>query len=208
MWLVEHPQKAPLVAPCVGGFDIWQHITQGSPPPATVSSEPDFSFLENPGERRAAYGRLATAVKNSENATVVAVYEKLKTSPSDRDSKMKQFLTDWLIDPSFGAALLKNSTIIEQIDQSRNKEEVVSYSRLELLEGVKGAKELKDKLEKTTDQWGRECFKYSRSIQLEYDDQPHADRHKTVACTTTPKRQVSCWRGLPSPRFVYLSAWV
>ena len=125
-----------------------------------------MSFLANPAERGKAYGRLKTAVSNSGNPSVLALYDNYTKSSVDRDAKMRQFLVDWVIDPSFGKAVLKNHTVIEQIEEAKNKEEVVSYSRLEVLEGVKGARELKDKLEKTVDKFGRPAYKYSRLLKL------------------------------------------
>ena len=72
-----------------------------------------------------------------------------------------------MIDPSFGQALLNNSTIIEEYKQAKGKDEVVPYSRLEVLEGKLGAKELEPKLQKCTDKYGRPAYVYSRDLAEE-----------------------------------------
>ena len=106
-----------------------------------------MAFLQDPKERRAAHGRMQTAVANSGNDQVIAIYEASANAKGDKNAKMRRLLEDWLIDPSFGQALLNNSTIIEEYKQAKGKDEVVSYSRLEVLEGKLGAKELEPKLQ-------------------------------------------------------------
>lgn len=158
---------------CVVPKSILKGSTPAKRPAATETvdsdeegpEQPDMTFLDDPAKRRAAYGRLETAVKNAENKGVVAIYDHIRSGPN-KSIKMRELLFDWLIDPTFGAAMLKNHTILEQIDEQKSKEEVVSYSRLEVLEGKQGAAELKDLLPQVIDGYGRTAYKYSRLMKL------------------------------------------
>ena len=76
---------------------------------------------------------------------------------------MKEMLKGWIVDPSFGTAMMKWRVQLTNEEQMASDDEVVSRSRLKVLEGVEGAQELIDNnlLTKTKDKYGREAWIYS-----------------------------------------------
>ena len=76
---------------------------------------------------------------------------------------MKEMLKDWIVDPSFGTAMMKWRVQLTNEEEMASDDEVVSRSRLKVLEGVEGAQELIDNnlLTKTKDKYGREAWIYS-----------------------------------------------
>ena len=78
---------------------------------------------------------------------------------------MKALLTDWMVDPSFGKAVMKWKVQLSVSEELKSDDEVVSASRLQVLEGKAGAKELidNDLLPKTKDKFGREAYIWSRT---------------------------------------------
>ena len=52
-----------------------------------------------------------------------------------RIAKSRQLLEDWIIDPSFGRTAARYRVAIETSEELKSDDEVVSKSRLEVLEG-------------------------------------------------------------------------
>ena len=120
---------------------------------------PKIMALEDPDERRRAYGRLETAAKTGGDAEALRLYEEAKKKPGNQ--AIRQLLDDWTIDPRFGRAKLRFQLEISRSESMGSDDEVVSAAKLKVLEGEEGYNELKDILPKTKDKYGREAFVYS-----------------------------------------------
>ena len=74
----------------------------------------DLSFLKNHKERKAAYGRLKTAVYASGRQEAIDLYEQLsRPGQAGRFGKMQTMLADWVIDPSFGKACARYDIFLD-----------------------------------------------------------------------------------------------
>ena len=123
-----------------------------------VSSIGDLQ-LDNIAERRKAFGRLDTALKQDGRQDVYAAH-----AQACSENRRRAFLDDWIMDPTFSKCILTWSHEVRHTVETGDDGEVVSWSRLVVLEGITGANELKDKLEKTTDKYGRPAYKYLRQV--------------------------------------------
>ena len=75
-----------------------------------LTDEVAETICSNAAERRAAFGRLKTALDKNQGANAgeaLAIYNALNEVTVHKDSKKRDFLKKWLIDPSF-VALQKN----------------------------------------------------------------------------------------------------
>ena len=115
--------------------------------------------------RRAAYGRLGTAVSNDARADVLNIYHGLE-EVAKKDLKKQQFLVAWLMDPSFAECIVECKILTEHLKTSRNDTRLVTKWQFEQLEGVEEAARLIDekKVRPTTDQYGRPVFVYSQEL--------------------------------------------
>ena len=74
----------------------------------------------------------------------------------NRWGKARQMLEDWVVDPSFGRSAARFQMEVANEQEVRSDDEIVSKSRLEVLEGKDGAKELleNNSLPVTKDRYG------------------------------------------------------
>ena len=123
----------------------------------------DLSFLKNHGERKAAYGRLKTAVYASGRSEAIDLYEQLsRPGQAGRFGKMQTMLADWVIDPSFGKACARYDIFLEGIEEDADEEEKLTLYKLQQKEGKEGAQHLIDNglVEACTDNYGRDAWRY------------------------------------------------
>ena len=147
-------------------------VTQGSnaPAPPTAEQQAQLDFLAaNHNARKAAYGRMATAVqqyKGPDADAIIKLYNETQAKGgAGRFAKSRQLVEDWIIDPSFGRSAARYRIAIETSEELKSDDEIVSKSRLEVLEGSAGAKELIEMgaLPETTDRYGRPAYIWSRT---------------------------------------------
>ena len=115
--------------------------------------------------RRAAYGRLATAVANDGRPEVLNIFHGLD-EVAKKDTKRQSFLYAWLVDPTFATCIVECKVFTEHLKTSRNDTRLVTTWQLVQAEGQDEAdRMIADKLVKpTVDQYGRHVWVYSQEL--------------------------------------------
>jgi polyhydroxyalkanoate synthesis regulator phasin len=100
----------------------------------------------------------------------------VKKKTTGRDEAKRQFLEDWVVDPTFAQSKYKYTTAVVATEAESSDEEVYTRDRLEHAIGKKDASHLIDggHLEAAKDKYGRDGFKYGTSR-----------KHRGVARTRT-----------------------
>ena len=80
------------------------------------------ALLQDAKARRAAYGRMETAIKNIDDKAkaeeVQKKYNAVRTATVNRDKLQKEFLAGWMIDPTWGQSLLMDTFELERLEMS------------------------------------------------------------------------------------------
>jgi len=132
-----------------------------------ANNDIDLSFLSNAGDRRAAYGRMEYHLGKCGDPEAIAAYELVKKKVAGRDAAKRQFLEDWVVDPTFAKSKYTYKTQVEAMEAEESDEEVFTRERLEHTIGKKDATDLIEQgcLEAAKDKYGRDGYKYSRSVK-------------------------------------------
>ena len=157
--------KKPAAQTCDGIVSVTPQIK-----PVTggggMSEEEALQILGDSKLRRAAYGRLETAVYNTDDKAVVPIYEGLSKVRACQDEKKKEFLKQWLMDPGFSTCIAICGVYVEHLNESESAERIVTEWKLQQLEGVEDAKFLIDNnlLQPGVDRYGRSGWVYSEDV--------------------------------------------
>ena len=116
--------------------------------------------------RRAAYGKLEIAVYNSGDNAAVSIYEGMSKVRACQDDKKKEFLKQWLMDPSFSQRIAVCGVYVEHLNENESSERIVTDWRLQQLEGTEDAKFLisNNLLQPSVDRYGRTGWVYSEDV--------------------------------------------
>ena len=89
----------------------------------------------------------------------------IKKKQSGKDEAKRQFLEDWVVDPTFAKSKFVYTTGVQSIEAESSDEEVYTRPRLEHAIGKEDASNLIDggSLEQGKDKYGRDGWKYGRS---------------------------------------------
>ena len=162
-----------------------------------MSEEDAEALVANPAERRKAYGKLTTAIKqnqmNPNGDNVVKLWDGLEKCPVDRDRKKREFLKAWLMDPTFTEGIAHCTVYISHITETEELGKPVTRTQLDRLVGEKDAQELIDnkKLEETKNRYGQDCWVYHEDtvrnlrmggwkVQVRQEMKLDAEQHKSL----------------------------
>ena len=129
----------------------------------TTEEAAKMAFLADPKARRAAYGRMATALAASGDREAEQAWHIVQNKTAGLDLAKRKFLEGWIIDPSFAKSKMEYSVELQHMEGEDEEGEDYTRDRLEHQVGKEEADSLIDGglLEETTDKYGRQAWKYS-----------------------------------------------
>ena len=124
----------------------------------------DIPEFDDPKSRRAAYGRLQTALEG--NPKMKDALEQQVGTGKGTDLRKRQFLESWKIDPSFGLCSLLCQVTLDSKEEEVESTRALTWFKLVKEEGEEEAQKLIDtgKVTETVDRYGRKAWKYTDDV--------------------------------------------